>query len=92
MKIHYDILSWLATQLTFSFAVAPFVLLGVLLLGSAAIAVRPLRRAADTAVPPAVPDARKPPPAPEGERSAVSGRCGPGEETPARTDPEEPTP
>ncbi len=71
---------------------APFVMLGVLLLGSAATAVRPLRRAADTAVPAAVPDARKPPPAPEGERSAVSGRCGPGEETSARTDPEEPTP
>ncbi|MGR3932546.1 MFS transporter [Streptomyces sp. BRA346] len=71
---------------------APFVMLGVLLLGSAAIAVRPLRCAADTAVPPAVPDARTPPRAAEEERSAVSGRCGPGEETSARTDPEEPTP
>ncbi|RNG27817.1 MFS transporter [Streptomyces botrytidirepellens] len=71
---------------------APFVMLGVLLLGSAAIAVRPLRRAADTAPPPDLPAARTPRPAPEEERSSVSGRRGPGEETSARTDPEEPTP
>ncbi|MFD7503276.1 MFS transporter [Streptomyces sp. NPDC059850] len=68
---------------------APFVMLGVLLLASAAIAVRPLRRTPGDA---AVPAPRTPPPAPEAERSAVSGRRGPGEESPARTDPEEPTP
>ncbi|MFI0776013.1 MFS transporter [Streptomyces sp. NPDC021212] len=69
---------------------APFVMLGVLLLASAAIAVRPLRRAADTVA--GLPAQRNHRGAPEAERSAVSGRCGPGEETSARTDPEEPTP
>ena len=67
---------------------APFVMLGALLLASAAIAVRPLRRAAGTV---ALPAARTPRRGPEAEPSAVSGRYGPGE-TPARTDPEEPMP
>ncbi|MFI0818409.1 MFS transporter [Streptomyces sp. NPDC021098] len=69
---------------------APFAMLGVLLLASAAIAVRPLRRAPGTAV--SLPAARTPRRGPDTERSTVSGRCGPGEETSARTDPEEPTP
>nr|WP_055553269.1 MFS transporter [Streptomyces sp. NBRC 110028] len=68
---------------------APFVMLGVLLLASAAIAVRPLRRAPGAAT---LPAARGPGCGPGARRSAVSGRGGPGQETPARTDPEEPTP
>ncbi|MFF7654166.1 MFS transporter [Streptomyces sp. NPDC007983] len=68
---------------------APFVMLGVLLLASAAIAVRPLRRAPGAVTLPAARDPRR---GPGAERSAVSGRYGPGEETSARTDPEEPTP